>query len=268
MSEPTVPEHRPTAPEQRLAGLDPAAIDAVVFDIGGVFTIRLTEPIRAGLEPAGFPFADDEDLFHEAHHRGVRSLSDALLAAGDSPIVEASKEFWLNYERGYFAHLGVAPDDLGRALDVFAAHAKTLPVGSVWRRVLADNVVAFGRIAAALPVAIVSNNDGTAEQQLLELGICQVGEGPLPSVAIVVDSGTIGIAKPDPAIFLPALAALGTDPARTLYVGDTVHADVHGARAAGMPVVQLDPYDLHADFDHHRLPDVAALADLLLGPAD
>ena len=57
----------------------------------------------------------------------------------------------------------------------------------------------------------------------------------------------------------------GTDPARTLYVGDTVHADVRGAQAAGMPVVQLDPYDLHADFDHLRLPTVAALADLLLG---
>ena len=50
-----------------------------------------------------------------------------------------------------------------------------------------------------------------------------------------------------------------------LYVGDTVHADVRGAQAAGMPVVQLDPYDLHADFDHLRLPTVAALADLLLG---
>jgi len=111
----------------------------------------------------------------------------------------------------------------------------------------------------------VSNNDGTAEAQMLELGVCQVGPGPLPSVRIVVDSGAIGIAKPDPAIFRPALEALGTDPARTLYVGDTVHADVRGARAAGMPVVQLDPYDDHAGFDHHRVTDLAALADLLEG---
>ena len=71
------------------------------------------------------------------------------------------------------------------------------------------------------------------------------------------------VAKPDPAIFAPALAALDTDPARTLYVGDTVHADVLGATAAGLPVVQLDPLDLHRDHDHWRLPDVGALADHL-----
>ena len=45
--------------------------------------------------------------------------------------------------------------------------------------------------------------------------------------------------------------------------GDTVHADVRGAEAAGMRAVQLDPYDLHADFGHARLATVAALADLL-----
>ena len=82
-----------------------------------------------------------------------------------------------------------------------------------------------------------------------------------------VDSAVFGIAKPDPAIFGPALDALGTDPARTLYVGDTVHADVGGATAAGMAVVQLDPYDLHGDFDHAPAADVAALADLLLAVA-
>ena len=51
----------------------------------------------------------------------------------------------------------------------------------------------------------------------------------------------------------------------TLYVGDTVHADVRGARAAGMAMVQLDPYDDHAGFDHHRVRDLGELADLLGG---
>lgn len=140
----------------------------------------------------------------------------------------------------------------------------------MWRQLLAENVDGFHRIVASgMPVAVVSNNNGTAEEQLRHFGICQVGPGPLPGVTLVVDSALVGVAKPDPAIFRPALEALGTAAARTLYVGDTVHADVHGAVAAGMPVVQLDPYDLHADFDHVRLPDVGALADLLLtGPTD
>ena len=66
--------------------------------------------------------------------------------------------------------------------------------------------------------------------------------------------------EPDPAIFDPALEALGTARDRTLYVGDTVHADVLGAGRAGLPVVQLDPLDLHIDHDHWRLPDLDALA--------
>ena len=84
----------------------------------------------------------------------------------------------------------------------------------------------------------------------------------LPEVRIIVDSGVIGVRKPDPAIFAPALEALGTGADRTLYVGDTVHADVRGARAAGMAVVQIDPYDDHDGFDHDRIVDLVALAEL------
>jgi putative hydrolase of the HAD superfamily len=80
----------------------------------------------------------------------------------------------------------------------------------------------------------------------------------------VVDSTLVGMAKPDPRIFEPMLAALGLPSERVLYVGDTVHADVRGATAAGLPVVQLDPLELHADFDHLRLPDVTAVVELLL----
>lgn len=241
--------------------IDPSAIDAVVFDIGGVFAIRHLDPVRSGMSRAGFHLPDDADLFHEAHHHAVRALTNRL---DGEPVREGDRDFWRHFERGYLAHLGVPADRLDEAVEAMWAE---MPKEShpVWRRLLEDNIEGFRRIAAAgIPVAIVSNNDGTAEQQMIDFGICQVGDGPLPTVAIVVDSGVVGIAKPDPAIFTPALEALGTDPARTLYVGDTVHADVHGATAAGMPVVQLDPYDLHVDFDHARLPGVSALADLLL----
>jgi putative hydrolase of the HAD superfamily len=137
----------------------------------------------------------------------------------------------------------------------------------VWSWVQEHNVRALQRFAlAGMPMAVVSNNDGTAEEQLRLAGVCQVGPGPFVEVVAIVDSGAVGVAKPDPAIFRPALDALGTDPHRTLYVGDMVHADVRGAEAAGMPVVQIDPYDYHLDFTHERVPHLDALADQLLGP--
>jgi putative hydrolase of the HAD superfamily len=241
---------------------DPSRIDAVVFDMGGVFMIRHWEPVCAGMARGGFVIPPDPDLFHQAHHYAIRSLSNRL---DGNPINEYDKDFWSHFENGYLSHLGIAPVDLDRAVqtmftEVFSKEAKPL-----WRYLLDDNIAAFHRIAAAgIPVGIVTNNDGTGEQQLVDFGICQVGPGPLPSIVVIVDSGILGIAKPDPAIFAPALDALNVLAERTLYVGDTVHADVHGARAAGMQVVQLDPYDLHADFDHYRLPNVGALADILL----
>ncbi len=40
--------------------------------------------------------------------------------------------------------------------------------------------------------------------------------------------------KPDPAIYPPTLAMLGTPPARTLAVGDSLRTDIAGAKAAGI----------------------------------
>jgi putative hydrolase of the HAD superfamily len=243
--------------------IDRTAIDAVVFDIGGVFTVRHHEAIRMIMGRAGFALPEGPEPYRRAHHVAVRAISDLLDEAGI--LREDDHGMWTHAERGYLHSLGVSEDRLDEAVQVlFDAIAET-DVKDVWRQLLLDNVEGFHRIVASgMPVAVVSNNNGTAEEQLRLFGVCQVGPGPLPGITIVVDSTLVGVAKPDPAIFRPALEALGTAPANTLYVGDTVHADVHGATAAGMPVVQLDPYDLHTDFDHARLPNVGALADLLL----
>ncbi len=236
--------------------LDPTSIDAVVFDIGGVFLVPHPEPIRSVLTPIGIDLADDA-AFHRAHYRGVRRV-----AALD--IDESDPGFWAHYIAGYLDEIGVLEHQVSEALAAWRA-LEHRPVQEVWRWTQAHNVHALRRFAVAgMPMAIVSNNDGTAEEQLRLAGVCQVGAGPFVSVVAIVDSGAIGVAKPDPAIFRPALDALGTAPARTLYVGDMVHADVRGAEAAGMPVVQIDPYDDHLDFAHPRVPHLDALADLLL----
>jgi putative hydrolase of the HAD superfamily len=241
------------------AVIDWLAIDAVVFDIGGVFVIPHPEPIRAALMRAGICLdATVDDAFHRAHYRGARAVADL-------PMPETDPAFWVEYQRAYLRDIGAVETDLERATTAWAS-MREHDVMSVWRWVQHDNVAALGRFAAAgVQLAIVSNNDGTAARQMQAFQVCQVGPGPLVPVAAIVDSGAVGVAKPDPAIFSPALAALGTTADRTLYVGDMVHADVRGARAAGMPVVQIDPYDFHGDFAHARAPHVAAIADALVG---
>jgi putative hydrolase of the HAD superfamily len=240
-----------------------AEIDAVVLDIGGVFTLRSPELIVGALEGVGIAVASDHETHHRAHYFAVRAMTEAI-ARQDSAVNEYDPTFWRNYEQTHMRTLGVPDDRYDDAVKALIELNKRESM--VWRRVLTENVEALRSLHdAGVPLAIVSNNNGTAEQQLREFGICQIGEGPHPSVQIIVDSGIAGIAKPDPAIFLPALQQLGTTPSRSLYVGDTVHADVHGAMAAGMPVVQLDPYDLHNDHEHLRAPDLQAIVNALLG---
>lgn len=229
---------------------DANRVQAAVFDIGGVFTYPDYLPVADRLEELGFKRPTDVTSYRRAHHRAVRALADA-----SRPTEENVPAFWDVYDQAYAASLGVPSenvDDLRIAVRVD------------WSWVHQENVSAFHRLAATgLPVAVVSNNNGTALEQMKEYGVCQVGDGPLPSVAAIVDSTLVGIAKPDPAIFTPALEALGLDPGVVLYVGDTVHADVMGATNAGMQVVQLDPFDHHHDFDHARMTDLDQLVTAL-----
>lgn len=244
-----------------LAPVSPDRVDAVVFDMGGVFAVPAPAPMSELMAAGGVRFELDDSSARVAHYAGVAALTAALV---DGAVHETNPAVWEHYDRAYFASTGLRGTALDEAVAArTAARVDGFDTAVIWSHVLVENRAAFARIARLRPTAIVTNNNGTAVQQCLDMRICQVGDGDLPSVAAIVDSGVVGVAKPDPAIFAPALDALGTAADRTLYVGDTVHADVHGATAAGMPVVQLDPYDHHAHFDHWRLPDVVALAEHL-----
>ena len=79
-------------------------------------------------------------------------------------------------------------------------------------------------------------------------------------VAVIIDSHVVGIEKPDPRIFHLALTEIGVPPERCCFVGDSVHFDVDGARAAGLRPVHVDPYDFCPHDDHGH---VSGLADVV-----
>ncbi|GAA4627184.1 HAD family hydrolase [Cellulomonas oligotrophica] len=55
-----------------------------------------------------------------------------------------------------------------------------------------------------------------------------------------VNSPCGGVGKPDPRVFVEACRRLGTDPARTAYVGDELDVDARAAAAAGLVGVWVD----------------------------
>ncbi len=59
-------------------------------------------------------------------------------------------------------------------------------------------------------------------------------------VEVLVGVDTLGVGKPDPRVFVEACRRLGTDPARTAYVGDELDVDARAAVAAGLVGVWVD----------------------------
>lgn len=225
---------------------DLPAFDALTLDVGGVFVVPRHRVLLEALEGAGIEAQPER--FWDGHYLAMHAVD-----AARSPA-----ETFGDYVPAFCHHIGLrgaAFDDAVRALSPLFGPSE------LWSEPIAESVAAVRRLhEAGIPMAIVSNADGTVARILTEAGVCQAGTGPLVPVVAVVDSGAEGVAKPDPAIFRPALAALGTDPARTLHVGDSVHYDIRGAEAAGMLAVHFDPRRLCRLDDH---PHVTSLLDLL-----
>jgi putative hydrolase of the HAD superfamily len=64
--------------------------------------------------------------------------------------------------------------------------------------------------------------------------------GLLPRIEHIVASGSVGVTKPDAAIFVGACEVFGVSPAEAAYIGDRLATDALGASAAGLLGVWLD----------------------------
>jgi putative hydrolase of the HAD superfamily len=104
-----------------------------------------------------------------------------------------------------------------------------------------DAAPALRRLRAdGIRLVVVSNWDVSLHERLTETGLAALVDG-------AIASAEAGSAKPDPAIFERALAIAGEPAGATWHVGDSLEADVAGARAAGLhPVLVVREGDAPA----------------------
>lgn len=138
---------------------------------------------------------------------------------------------------------------------LFARHAEKNLWGSVRART-AETLDELRRRGYRL--GVISNADGRAEQALDAVGL-------RPHFELVIDSGLVGIDKPDPRIFHLAAERMGVQPHEAVYVGDIYEIDVQGARAAGMQAILIDPLWKWDDRDCTRIRGLHDLLDVLPG---
>lgn len=129
---------------------------------------------------------------------------------------------------------------------------------SLWGEVLPGTTECLTRLReAGIRLGVVSNADGRIAESLGRAGLAGFFD-------VIIDSTVAGVAKPDPRIFALALAELGTAPAETWYVGDTVAYDAAAADAAGLVSWVVDHQGLHSVPHPRRVRTLAAVADAAL----
>ena len=114
------------------------------------------------------------------------------------------------------------------------------PEQNLWRKPIAGMFELVAELASKrVPVGIISNSEGRLAELVEQLGYSAL-------FPVIVDSGRLGIDKPDPRIFQHAASLLGVPLAEVVHVGDAFEADVKGALAAGARAIWFSPTDERA----------------------
>jgi HAD superfamily hydrolase (TIGR01509 family) len=187
-------------------------------------------------------------------------LAERSLSVEPARLAAAVPAAWARYDRlvaegrGHPWHALMHELLTGAGLADPAPHVQWLwehqPRANLWRKPipamldLARELAAHGAI-----VAVLSNSEGKLAELFADIGIADL-------FATIVDSGKIGIEKPDPRIFAHTLAVLGV-PGPGIHIGDSWAADIVGARGAGWRAIWFGPNTPAAVDD----PEIATARD-------
>jgi len=187
----------------------PGSVDFVFLDIGGVlYDDRVyAEAWRTALRASGATFTDDE---FDAGYAAARAAQNRSF-------------------RETLAELFAGPQADLAALEAEAARHWSYPPSA-----LHDDV--FGCLEAlrdaGYRLGIIANQPSQVRSALER-------DGLVPFFEVWGVSEDLGIQKPDPALFVHALATAGVEPHRTVMVGDRLDYDIVPAGVAGMRTVWM-----------------------------
>lgn len=228
---------------------------AVLLDVGGVFLLPSRKHIRSALDQVGHT-VDSDEAIDRAHYVSTRVFPMDLEDA------EFMGPYWRDYLDRYARTLEVADELVPDAVEHLRNEYVT---GGLWSHEIEGAREGLRQLQkTGVTVGIVSNSDGTIGARLYDMEICQVGPGPGADVHCLIDSGQVGVEKPNPRIFDMALDSLDLPPEEVWYVGDTPAFDVVGARRAGISPILMDPFEVNGDYGVtcvRSLGEVAAMVD-------
>ena len=234
---------------------------AVFFDLDG--TLRLNDP--PALDSfyrfaAELGCATDPDLRRSGERWVNEYWADSELLKMDLERFghhQDNAAFWENHAARHLRQIGADEKEATRIAGELTRRMREeyqprdLVPGSV-----IPTLKALG--GAGYRLGLVSNRSRPMDALVQELGLSEHFE-------LILAAGEVGWYKPDGRLLEHAAERLNTEPGECIYIGDNYHADVLGARAAGMLPVLFDPRGVYDDADCLVISDVGEIKDQLLG---
>ena len=198
-------------------------IDDTLVDLEYAMTTALrevSEHLLPGLDQAGWErfgriFTHETTHYYDRYLAGELTFNDQRLLRG----------------RAALGHFGVDLADGEEAHQWLGAYGRVQP-GYV--KAFEDVLPLLDLLDdAGVPYGAVSNNVHDYQRAKLD------GAG-LERITRLVGTDTVGVAKPEPEIYLEGVRLLGTAAEETLFVGDNRLLDAEGSTAAGLLGVWLN----------------------------
>jgi len=226
------------------------SIDWVFFDAGG--TLLFLDPERV-VDLLGTRVDGASSRLQSAWYHAMLAFDERVLRKE-----KQEGSLWLWFWREICRAAAFEPPSEETAKRLWEENLRR----NLWSRTTPEALrvtQALGPAAAGYRLGVISNSDGSVAETLVTAGLGDRFE-------VILDSGVVGVEKPDPEIFRLALQRAGTNPERAAFIGDSYTADYLGANAAGWHAVLLDPLGLHAQ---RQVRSVKALTEFAasLGPA-
>ncbi|MBI1893606.1 MAG: HAD family hydrolase [Candidatus Rokubacteria bacterium] len=236
------------APVKGCGSIPLVSVRAVLFDAGNTLLEINYQEIANGLGQGGVEVSSG--ALRVAEQKARIRLDQDL---GSLKSTEAAETFrrYLGY---ILENAGIAWDE--RAEATWRALRTYNPPVGVWHCQMPQASLVLARLRdEGLVVGCISNSNGSVAQALEQAGLAS-------HLDFILDSGIVGIEKPDPRIFQLALDTAGLGPEEVVFVGDLYSIDVVGAKRAGLKAILLDPLGLWPHNDCLKCRDLVEAASL------
>lgn len=188
----------------------------------------------------------------ETGFRRCFATAPPMAFPGASPdhILDLEKRWWRDVVQSVFAPLGSFPR-FAEYFDVLFAYFARTEAWQLYPETMQTLTTLNER---GFRLGVISNFDSRLFGLLEGFDIARFFDP-------VVISTRAGAAKPEVEIFAQALAAHNVRSEEALHIGDSLHADITGAQAAGLSPVLIDRQGKEPEAENYRT--VRSLAELL-----